>query len=186
MWAWHRTLVTGAARGKGPRAVDWAAVGRRSCTLIGVETLVSTQVYANPWMVVREDVIRRPDGSTGVYGVIDTADIAEIREALSLGLLDGVTTNPSLIAATGKPMRDVLAAICDVVDGPVSGEVLTTNFDEMMEEARDLAAIAGVHPAVGLVSEVTIATIHNGQHRGAAPTGKVDGSVALAKRSMTA
>lgn len=76
MWAWHRTLVTGAARGKGPRAVDWAAVGRRSCTLIGVETLGSTQVYANPWMVVREDVIRRPDGSTGVYGVIDTADIA--------------------------------------------------------------------------------------------------------------
>ncbi len=73
---------------------------------------------------------------------IDTADIAEIREALSLGLLDGVTTNPSLIAATGKPMRDVLSEICDVVDGPVSGEVLTTNFDEMMDEAHDLAAIA--------------------------------------------
>ncbi len=73
---------------------------------------------------------------------IDTADIAEIREAMSLGLLDGVTTNPTLVAMTGRPMRDVLAEICDLVDGPVSGEVLSVNFDEMMEEAHDLAAIA--------------------------------------------
>ena len=73
---------------------------------------------------------------------IDTADIAEIREAMSLGLLDGVTTNPTLVAMTGRPMRDVLAEICDLVDGPVSGEVLSVNYDEMMEEAHDLAAIA--------------------------------------------
>ena len=73
---------------------------------------------------------------------IDTADIAEIREAASLGLLDGVTTNPTLVAATGPPMRDVLAEICDLVDGPVSGEVLSTNHDEMIEEAHELAAIA--------------------------------------------
>jgi transaldolase len=73
---------------------------------------------------------------------IDTADIAEIREAASLGLLDGVTTNPTLVAATGRPMRDVLAEICDLVDGPVSGEVLSTSHDEMIEEAHELAAIA--------------------------------------------
>jgi transaldolase len=73
---------------------------------------------------------------------IDTADIAEIREAASLGLLDGVTTNPTLVAMTGRPMRDVLAEICDLVDGPVSGEVLSTNHDEMMDEAHELAAIA--------------------------------------------
>ena len=73
---------------------------------------------------------------------IDTADIAEIREAMSLGLLDGVTTNPTLVAMTGRPMRDVLAEICDLVEGPVSGEVLSVNYDEMMEEAHDLAAIA--------------------------------------------
>ncbi len=73
---------------------------------------------------------------------IDTADIAEIREAASLGLLDGVTTNPTLVATTGRPMRDVLAEICDLVDGPVSGEVLSTSHDEMLEEAHELAAIA--------------------------------------------
>ena len=73
---------------------------------------------------------------------IDTADVAEIREAASLGLLDGVTTNPTLVAATGRPMREVLAEICELVDGPVSGEVLSTKYDEMLEEAHDLAAIA--------------------------------------------
>ena len=73
---------------------------------------------------------------------IDTADIAEIREAASLGLLDGVTTNPSLVVTTGRPMREVLAEICELVDGPVSGEVLSTSYDEMLEEAHDLAAIA--------------------------------------------
>lgn len=73
---------------------------------------------------------------------IDTADVAEIREAASLGLLDGVTTNPSLVAATGRPMREVLVEICDLVEGPVSGEVLSTKYEEMMEEAHELAAIA--------------------------------------------
>ena len=73
---------------------------------------------------------------------IDTADVAEIREAASLGLLDGVTTNPSLVATTGRPIREVLAEICELVDGPVSNEVLSTKFEEMMEEAHELAAIA--------------------------------------------
>ena len=73
---------------------------------------------------------------------IDTADVAEIREAASLGLLDGVTTNPTLVAATGRPMREVLVEICDLVSGPVSGEVLSTTYAEMLEEAHELAAIA--------------------------------------------
>ena len=73
---------------------------------------------------------------------IDTADVAEIKEAAALGLLDGVTTNPTLVAATGRPMREVLVEICDLVQGPVSGEVLSTTYAEMLEEAHDLAAIA--------------------------------------------
>jgi transaldolase len=73
---------------------------------------------------------------------IDTADVAEIREAASLGLLDGVTTNPTLVAATGRPMREVLVEICDLVTGPVSGEVLSTTYQEMLDEAHELAAIA--------------------------------------------
>jgi transaldolase len=73
---------------------------------------------------------------------IDTADVAEIREAASLGLLDGVTTNPTLVAATGRPMREVLVEICDIVTGPVSGEVLSTTYQEMLDEAHELAAIA--------------------------------------------
>jgi len=72
---------------------------------------------------------------------IDTADIKEIREAASMGLVDGVTTNPSLVAKTGKKFRDVLLEICDIVKGPVSAEVVSTNFDGMMKEARDYAAL---------------------------------------------
>jgi transaldolase len=73
---------------------------------------------------------------------IDTADVKEIREAAAMGLLDGVTTNPSLVAATGRDMRSVLQEICGIVDGPVSGEVLATTYKEIIDEAHDLAAIA--------------------------------------------
>ncbi|MDX2088526.1 MAG: fructose-6-phosphate aldolase [Kofleriaceae bacterium] len=72
---------------------------------------------------------------------IDTADIKEVREAASMGLVDGVTTNPSLVAKTGKKFRDVLLEICDVVKGPVSAEVVSTSFDGMMKEAREYAAL---------------------------------------------
>ena len=72
---------------------------------------------------------------------IDTADIREIREAASMGLADGVTTNPSLVAKTGKKFRDVLLEICDVVKGPVSAEVVSTDFAGMMKEAREYAAL---------------------------------------------
>ncbi|MCA9714264.1 MAG: fructose-6-phosphate aldolase [Myxococcales bacterium] len=73
---------------------------------------------------------------------IDTADVQEIRDAASLGLLDGVTTNPTLVARVGRPMREVLTEICEIVSGPVSGEVLATTYDEMLVEARELASIA--------------------------------------------
>lgn len=73
---------------------------------------------------------------------IDTADINEIRQANELGLLDGVTTNPSLVAKTGRPFLDVLKDICNEVDGPVSAEVIGLTKDEMLKEARELAKIA--------------------------------------------
>ena len=72
---------------------------------------------------------------------IDSADIAEIKEAASMGGADGVTTNPSLVAKTGRKFRDVLVEICDVVRGPVSAEVVSTNVDGMMKEARELSAL---------------------------------------------
>jgi transaldolase len=72
---------------------------------------------------------------------IDSADIKEIREASAMGLVDGVTTNPSLVAKSGRKFRDVLLEICDVVKGPVSAEVTSIKHDDMMKEARDLAQL---------------------------------------------
>jgi len=73
---------------------------------------------------------------------VDTADTAEIKSLADSGLLDGVTTNPSLIAKSGKKFVDVIAEICEVVPGPVSAEVAATDFDGMMAEARVLRAVA--------------------------------------------
>ena len=73
---------------------------------------------------------------------VDTADIGEIRELNEAGLIDGVTTNPSLIIKAGRPMRDIIAEICESVDGPVSAEVTALTTDEMIREGRILAAIA--------------------------------------------
>jgi transaldolase len=73
---------------------------------------------------------------------VDTADTAEIRSLAASGLLDGVTTNPSLVAKTGKKFVDVIADICGVVPGPVSAEVAATDYEGMMAEARVLRRIA--------------------------------------------
>ncbi len=70
---------------------------------------------------------------------IDSADIEEIRDAAAMGVVDGVTTNPSLVAKTGRPFKDVLIDICEVIDGPISAEVIATDYDGMMTEARSLA-----------------------------------------------
>ena len=73
---------------------------------------------------------------------VDTADVAEIRELAETGLLDGVTTNPSLILKAARPIADVIAEICAIVPGPVSAEVAATDLDGMLKEGRKLAAIA--------------------------------------------
>lgn len=76
---------------------------------------------------------------------IDSGDIGEIREAASMGAVDGVTTNPSLLAKSGRPTRQVIAEICEIVDGPVSAEVLATDTAGILQEGRELAAL---HPNV--------------------------------------
>lgn len=72
---------------------------------------------------------------------IDTANIDEIREAHSMGMVDGVTTNPSLIAKEGRDFEDIIKEICQIVDGPVSAEVISTDTQGMIKEARHLAKI---------------------------------------------
>ncbi|TCD13788.1 fructose-6-phosphate aldolase [Oricola cellulosilytica] len=73
---------------------------------------------------------------------VDTADTKEIRELNEIGLLDGVTTNPSLIMKSGRDITEVTKEICDIVDGPVSAEVAATEYEQMMKEADVLSKIA--------------------------------------------
>src|SRR5258708_25490327 len=74
---------------------------------------------------------------------IDTASLSEIREAASLGILDGVTTNPSLVAKEGKvDFKQHIAAICEIVQGDVSAEVTALDLDGMLKECREYARIA--------------------------------------------
>jgi transaldolase len=72
---------------------------------------------------------------------IDTANIDEIKEASALGILDGVTTNPSLVAKEGKNFRELLDEIINLVDGPISAEVVSTDYEGIIKEGRELAAI---------------------------------------------
>jgi len=71
---------------------------------------------------------------------IDTANIEEIKKAVALGMVDGVTTNPSLIAKENRPFEELLLEICELVDGPVNGEVISLDAEGMVEEGRKLAA----------------------------------------------
>jgi transaldolase len=73
---------------------------------------------------------------------VDTADVAEIKDLAASGLLDGVTTNPSLIMKAGRPMLDVIKEICAIVPGPVSAETVATEHGKMLEEGRKLAKLA--------------------------------------------
>jgi transaldolase len=73
---------------------------------------------------------------------VDTADIADIKDIAATGLLDGVTTNPSLILKSGKPMLDTIKEICSIVPGPVSAETVSTDYKTMLEEGRKLAKLA--------------------------------------------
>jgi len=72
---------------------------------------------------------------------LDTASVKEIQEAASLGLLDGVTTNPSLVAKEGRVFKEVLLEICNIVDGPISAEVVSVEADAMVKEGKELAKI---------------------------------------------
>jgi len=72
---------------------------------------------------------------------LDTANVDEIREAKSWGVLDGVTTNPSLVAKEGRDFKSLLLEICSIVNGPVSAEVVGTIFEDMVTEGRALARI---------------------------------------------
>jgi transaldolase len=73
---------------------------------------------------------------------VDTAEIAEIRDLAETGLLDGVTTNPSLVAKSGRQFIDLVKEICDIVDGPVSAEVASTDFETMLAEGKFLSTLA--------------------------------------------
>jgi transaldolase len=76
---------------------------------------------------------------------IDTANLNEIRDAAAMGLVDGVTTNPTLVAKEGRPFRQVIEEICQIVDGPISAEVTAVECEGMLKEGRELAKI---HPNV--------------------------------------
>jgi transaldolase len=72
---------------------------------------------------------------------IDSADVREIREAAAMGVIDGCTTNPSLVAKVGRKLEEVIPEICTIVDGPVSAEVISTDAEGMIREGRELAKI---------------------------------------------
>ncbi|CAN5822928.1 fructose-6-phosphate aldolase [soil metagenome] len=90
---------------------------------------------------------------------LDTTDTAVLKDLASTGLVDGVTTNPTLIAKSGRPMLEVIAEICDLVEGPVSAEVAATDVDGMLKEGAKLASIAtNVVVKLPLTREGLIAT----------------------------
>jgi len=76
---------------------------------------------------------------------LDTGNVKEIKEAASMGLVDGVTTNPSLVSKEGRDFKDLIVEICQIVDGPISAEVVSSEADAMVKEGR---ALAKIHPNV--------------------------------------
>ena len=84
---------------------------------------------------------------------LDTANIDEIKDANSMGMVDGVTTNPSLIAKEGRDFEEVIKEICDIVDGPISAEVISTETEGMLKEARHLA---GLHKNIVVKIPMTV------------------------------
>jgi len=84
---------------------------------------------------------------------IDTANIDEIKEAAKMGMVDGVTTNPSLISKEGRDFEEVIKEICEIVDGPISAEVISTDTEGMVKEARHLA---GIHDNIVVKIPMTV------------------------------
>jgi transaldolase len=93
------------------------------------------------------------EGTAFMKFFIDTANVDEIREAHAMGMADGVTTNPSLIAREGRVFEEVIQEICEIVDGPISAEVISLEADGMVKEARELAKI---HPNVVIKVPMTV------------------------------
>lgn len=87
---------------------------------------------------------------------LDTGDIAEIKEAARWGIVDGITTNPSIIAKTGRKQEDVIREICGIIDGPISAEVIATDVEGMIKEGKELSKI---HPNVVIKLPMTVAGI---------------------------
>jgi transaldolase len=87
---------------------------------------------------------------------LDTANLNELRQGAAWGVVDGVTTNPSLIAKEGRPLKEHVTAVCGIVDGPVSAEVVATDFEGMVRDARELAAL---HPNIVVKVPLTRAGI---------------------------
>jgi transaldolase len=94
------------------------------------------------WIVIRADLKQQQEIKRLMKFFADTADIADIRDLADLGLLDGVTTNPSLIAKSGRDFIEVVQEICAIVPGPVSAEVTALDTETMLKEGRKLAALA--------------------------------------------
>lgn len=84
---------------------------------------------------------------------IDTANIEEIKEANAMGMVDGVTTNPSLIAKEGRDFKEIITEICNIVDGPISAEVISLETEGMVSEARELA---GIHDNIVVKIPMTV------------------------------
>lgn len=91
---------------------------------------------------------------------LDTANLDEIREAAELGLIDGVTTNPSLVAREGLSRDEVIAEICRLVNGPISAEVISTDIDGMIKEARELAKLHDNIVVKVPLTEAGLTTVH--------------------------
>ena len=104
---------------------------------------------------------------------LDTAEIKEIETGLEWGMVDGVTTNPSLIAKSGRPYLPTVQEIAKLVPGPVSGEVLATEYDEILTQGRRLAGLAeNVVVKVPLTPDGLRAVRHASRRRGSAPTSR--------------
>jgi transaldolase len=104
---------------------------------------------------------------------VDTAEIQEIRELAEAGLVDGVTTNPSLVHKSGRNFIDVIKEICEVVDGPVSAEVAATDYETMLAEGRKLAKIAD-NVAVKVPLTPTVPDPERGGRRSPQVSGSAD------------
>ena len=97
---------------------------------------------------------------------LDTADVGDIRKAAEIGLIEGVTTNPSLVAREGRTLKEIVTEICSIVDGPVSAEVISTDVEAMMLEAQDLA---GLHRNIVVkvpLTEAGLTVVHKLAPRG--------------------